>query len=70
MMCSFCKKKNCDLLQVQSGISPSSVLSSHLEPPSNQSSHRNYYAPQWTEEDKVPFALPIHSLSCPNQNPI
>lgn len=50
-----------DLLQVQvqvnasCGISPSSVLTSHLEPPSNQSSLPSNYAPQWKEEEKVHF---------------
>ncbi|KAI3466068.1 hypothetical protein Pfo_022731 [Paulownia fortunei] len=63
-------------LQVNSssGISSSSVLSSQMEPPSNQSFRGNNYTPLWTEEDKMvgmkrsyPFSLdspPAPSLHC------
>ncbi|KAL0301218.1 UNVERIFIED_CONTAM: hypothetical protein Sradi_6398600 [Sesamum radiatum] len=35
------------------GISPSSILSSQMEPPSNQSSRGNNYVPSWSEEEKM-----------------
>ncbi|PIM99934.1 hypothetical protein CDL12_27563 [Handroanthus impetiginosus] len=57
------------------GISPSSVLSSQMEPPSNQSFHGNYFTPSRLEEDKMvgmkrpyPFYLELPPARSSNSN--
>ncbi|KAK4420400.1 hypothetical protein Salat_1990300 [Sesamum alatum] len=62
------------VMNSSSGISPSPILSSQMEPPSNQSSRGNNHAPSWSEEEKIvgmkrsyPFLVesqPSPSLHC------
>ncbi|KAL0320629.1 UNVERIFIED_CONTAM: hypothetical protein Sradi_5324400 [Sesamum radiatum] len=65
---------NLGQMNSSTGISPSSILSSQMEPPSNQSSRGNNYVPSWSEEEKMvgmkrsyPFLVesqPSRSLNC------
>ncbi|XP_011098254.1 uncharacterized protein LOC105176957 [Sesamum indicum] len=62
------------VMNSSTGISASSILSSQMEPPSNQSSRGNNYVPSWSEEEKMvgmkrsyPFLVesqPSRSLHC------